>query len=835
MALQRFVVAAAIVLMTLGNAHSANRLALVIGNNDYMQVTDLQKAANDANAIADTLKSVGYEVLVARDATRREMNRQLQLFASRLNPGDEALFYFAGHGVEISGRNYLLPTDIPNASAGQEDFVTAEAIPVDVVLDRIRGRGTRISILIIDACRDNPFPKSGTRSLGGSRGLTRTIAPEGTFIMYSAGVGQTALDRLSDNDANPNSVFTRSLIPLLKQPGMSLIQTARQVRRDVQDLATTVSHDQRPAYYDEVTGDFFFAGRKEESKDAPEPPRQSVNPAAQAWSTIEDTASKAVLEAFIQRFPDSLYADFAKARLKELGQVDVALVSPQPTRQPQPGARAPVDDCDILAAHPEDPDAVVKGTEFDAINPARAIAACSAAVRKYPEEKRFAFQLARAVHATKDYKSAMSAYEALAREGYSAAQNNLGVMYDNGEGVSEDNAEAVKWYRKAADLGNARSQNSLGLMYQHGEGVDRDPAEAMKWYRKAAAQDNADALNNIAVMYDNGEGMPEDDVEAAKWYRLAAEKGSPEARTSLGYMYENGEGVAADINEAVKWYRLAAEQGFAQGQTNLGLMYQNGRGVPQDYAEAAKWYRRAADQGHAQGQTNLAILYDNGQGVPMDDLEAASWYRKAAEQGYDVAQTNLGVMYQNGEGVARDAREAVKWYRLAAEQGFPNAQTNLGVMYENGEGVGKNLSEAVKWYRKAAEQGFANGQYNLGVMYANGTGVARNQREAAKWYQLAADQDEATAQHNLGLMHMNGEGGLAKNDRKAAELISRAIHSSYDFSIKQMEENASAYPKSFRIELQRILSEAGVYNGALDGDFGPATQAAIRKYAGGNG
>ncbi len=834
MALQRLMIAAAFVLMALGNAHSANRLALVIGNNDYLQVTDLQKAANDANAIADTLKGIGYEVLVARDATRREMNRQLQLFASRLNPGDEALFYFAGHGVEISGRNYLLPTDIPNASAGQEDFVTAEAIPVDVVLDRIRGRGTRISILIIDACRDNPFPRSGTRSLGGSQGLTRTIAPEGTFIMYSAGVGQTALDRLSDNDANPNSIFTRSLIPLLKQPGMSLIQTARQVRRVVQDLATTVSHDQRPAYYDEVTGDFFFAGRKEPAKDAAEP-RQSTNPAAQAWSTIEDTASKAVLEAFIKRFPDSLYSDFAKARLKELGQVEVAILSPQPTRQSQPGTRAPVDDCDILAAHPDDPDAVSKGTDFDFINPARAISVCSAAVRKYPDEKRFAFQLARAVHATKDYKSARSAYEELAKEGYSAAQNNLGVMYENGEGVREDVAEAAKWFRLAAEHGHAGAQNSLGLLYQNGNGVAKDPAEALKLYRQAAALNNADAINNIGVMYDNGEGVAEDDEEAFKWYLKAAEMGNAPASTSVGYMLENGEGVAENIAEAVKWYRKAAELGFAQGETNLGLMYEKGRGVAKDPEEAAKWYRKAADQGHAQGQTNLAILYDEGLGVPRDDVEAVKWYRKAADQGNEIAQTNLGVMYQYGEGVKKSATEAVKWYRKAAEQNFPNALTNLGVMYENGEGVAKNLTEAVRLYRKAAEQNFANGQYNLGVMYANGTGVPKDEREAVKWYTRAAEQNEATAQHNLGLMHMNGEGGLAKNDRKAAELISKAIRSSYDFSIKQMEENARAYPKSFRIELQRILSDAGVYKGALDGDFGPATQAAIRRYAGGNG
>lgn len=248
-------------LFGLSSPAAAKRVALVIGNDNYAQVTKLEKAVNDAETIGTTLQDMGFVVLRAQNLSRREMNRQLQQFAAQLDAGDEALFFFAGHGVEIAGRNYLLPTDIPAARPGQEDFVTAEAVPVDQVLDTIRRRGTRVSILILDACRDNPFPKKGTRSLGATRGLARMPAPEGTFIMYSAGVGQTALDGLSDSDPNRNSVFTRSLVPLLQTPGVSLVQTARAVRRDVQKLARTISHDQRPAYYDEVTGDFYFAGR----------------------------------------------------------------------------------------------------------------------------------------------------------------------------------------------------------------------------------------------------------------------------------------------------------------------------------------------------------------------------------------------------------------------------------------------------------------------------------------------------------------------------------------------------------------------------------------------
>ena len=337
-----------LVLACTPSAFAAKRVALVIGNDDYSQVPKLQKAVNDAKAIGTALEGIGFTVLRAENLTRREMNRQLQSFASRLEAGDEAVFFFAGHGVEIAGRNYLLPTDVPAARPGQEDFVKAEAIPVDQVLDTIRSRGTRVSILVLDACRDNPFPKVGTRSLGGSRGLARMPAPEGTFIMYSAGVGQTALDRLSNDDPNPNSVFTRSLIPLMQKPGMSLVQAARAVRRDVQKLAATVPHDQRPAYYDEVTGDFFFAGRGKTPPPAATLQPAPVNPALAAWTAVQDSDSVAVLEEFLKQFPKGIYAELAKARLRKLKETKVAVgIFPKPEAKAEPKPGEEFQDCDI--------------------------------------------------------------------------------------------------------------------------------------------------------------------------------------------------------------------------------------------------------------------------------------------------------------------------------------------------------------------------------------------------------------------------------------------------------------------------------------------------------
>lgn len=235
-----------------------DRYALVIGNDTYENVSVLQKARNDAEAVAAALSSTGFDVTILLDADRRELFRSLNTFVQRLQPGDEAVFYFAGHGVEVEGRNYLLPTNVPAMRPGEERLLTSESLAADDILADMQNSGARVSVLILDACRDNPFPSEGTRSLGRSSGLARLEPPEGAFIMFSAGTGQSALDGLSSDDPNPNSVFTRALLPLLTEPGLPIHQIARRLRREVQGLASSVGHSQRPAYYDEVTGDFFF-------------------------------------------------------------------------------------------------------------------------------------------------------------------------------------------------------------------------------------------------------------------------------------------------------------------------------------------------------------------------------------------------------------------------------------------------------------------------------------------------------------------------------------------------------------------------------------------------
>ena len=181
------------------------------------------------------------------------MKAALRTFSSQVQGGDEVMFFFAGHGVQLGSANYLLPTDIDSESEAQ---VKDEAIQLQRVLDDMTDKKAKFTLAMIDACRDNPFKATG-RNIGG-RGLAPTTAATGQMVVFSAGTGQQALDRLGNNDKNKNGVFTRTFLKEMQKPGLSIDRIIKNVRNEVAELAKTIGHEQVPAIYDQVLGDFYF-------------------------------------------------------------------------------------------------------------------------------------------------------------------------------------------------------------------------------------------------------------------------------------------------------------------------------------------------------------------------------------------------------------------------------------------------------------------------------------------------------------------------------------------------------------------------------------------------
>ena len=241
------------------NPHLAQgKVALVIGNDAYAEMTPLVKAVADARAFRDLLAGKGYEVVYRENATRQDMDLAIAEFLEKVDPGDTATFFYAGHGWSDGEQNYLVGVDAPSiASASVQERIS---IPVqngaNGIVDGLNKSEAALSVVILDACRNNPFASPG-RGIGS--GLAVQEPPRGTFVIYSAGAGQIALDRLSETDPDPNSVFTRTIIPLLAED-RPLIEVVKRVQEDVYDLAQTIGHDQEPAYYDQVRGSPCLTG-----------------------------------------------------------------------------------------------------------------------------------------------------------------------------------------------------------------------------------------------------------------------------------------------------------------------------------------------------------------------------------------------------------------------------------------------------------------------------------------------------------------------------------------------------------------------------------------------
>ena len=308
---------------------AAKRLALVIGNDNYATVPKLKKAVNDASAMAVELRNAGFEVTLHKDLTFRGMVKAVDSFASAITGGDEVVVFFAGHGVQLKSGNYLLPIDIEPESVSE---VEKTAYALDELKDKLTDARPAFSLVIADACRA-PFETKG-RAISGGRGLSPVEPAKGQMVVYSASRGQEALDRLSNTDTNPNSVFTREFIVRMKQPGVRIEDIVREVQDAVEQLAKSVKHEQRPALYNESRGNFYFYGAKASQQNAvapqlapqpsprpPPPPPTAINPDQREddyWNDTKTAGNKEAFEAYINAYPKGRYANLAKANISQL-------------------------------------------------------------------------------------------------------------------------------------------------------------------------------------------------------------------------------------------------------------------------------------------------------------------------------------------------------------------------------------------------------------------------------------------------------------------------------------------------------------------------------------
>ena len=239
-------------------ANSKRRVALVIGNGDYA-TSPLRNPANDARAMAGALRGLGFEVILGTDMDQGQMKRAIIRFGRQLEKGGVGLFYYAGHGVQVDGRNYLVPV---GSRIKYEEEVEVEAVDANYVLARMAAARNHLNIVILDACRDNPFARSFRTS---GKGLAQMTAPRGTFIAYATGPGSVAAD-----GSGSHSYYTQALLKQMRQPGRSLEKVFKRVRAEV---LTATNGVQVPWESSSVVGDFYFSPGGDGIVPTPEPAR----------------------------------------------------------------------------------------------------------------------------------------------------------------------------------------------------------------------------------------------------------------------------------------------------------------------------------------------------------------------------------------------------------------------------------------------------------------------------------------------------------------------------------------------------------------------------------
>lgn len=316
-----------------GAALADKRVALIVGNSAYVNIPRLENPRNDAKLIADTLRTLGFTLVGGNaqlDLDKEGLDRAVQEFGGQLQGADVALFYYAGHGIGIRGTNFLVPV---SANPIREADVDFQMLDSNLVLRQMEGAGAKLNIVILDACRNNPFSGRGLRS--SNSGLSQMQAPEGTMISFATQPGNVALD-----GADGNSPYTTALAAAMRKPGLDIFRTFNEVGLAVS--AATAGAQKPFLTSSPIQGEFFFGPPNPAAQAAVAAIAAPSQPdlALQAWSVIQNSTSVAVVEDFIRQFSTTPYGSMARARLDELRKSQVAVAAPPQVAAPSAPAAA---------------------------------------------------------------------------------------------------------------------------------------------------------------------------------------------------------------------------------------------------------------------------------------------------------------------------------------------------------------------------------------------------------------------------------------------------------------------------------------------------------------
>ncbi len=299
------------------------RHALVVGNTTYQNVTSLKNPANDAKSMAAELRRLQFDVVALNNLSRRDLARAIDQFTSKLASGDFGFFYFAGHGLQVQNKSYIVPVDYTPAT---EADVPYDTYPAEQLRDKMEYSSARLRVIVLDACRNNPFRGRYRNTNAGLAAMGSNA--EGTYIAYATADNDVA----DDNPDGTNGLFTRYLIEALRTPGLDLKGIFERTKEAVYTASAALGRRQRPFTYDGVIGRFFFAPPV-----APPPPDTAAMELA-LWNAVEKENVASLYKEYLDRYPNGQFASVARLRLAR-----EAPPKPAPSRPSIDPARPVVD------------------------------------------------------------------------------------------------------------------------------------------------------------------------------------------------------------------------------------------------------------------------------------------------------------------------------------------------------------------------------------------------------------------------------------------------------------------------------------------------------------
>lgn len=478
-------------------AQSEKRLALIIGNSQYSS-GELKNAVNDANKVSAKLKTLGFDVILKTNATNQIMGEAINDFTNKASSYDVALFYYAGHGIQSEGSNYLIPVN--DNMIEKESDIEYNSQNVNRILRRLEDSGCKLKILILDACRNNPFERSWHRSVA-SKGLAFLTAPDGTLIAYATSPGSVA----DDGGNAQNSPYTTAFLQTLDNANLSILEFFNEVGGLVR---RNTNNKQTPwVSTSPIEGNFKFNQAK-------------------AVETKKDITFNLFPSYATIKFGNTTYEN-GKTLIFNIGATYSYTVEAE-------GYQSQSGKFTVGQSTASSMSITLHKNTSAATSTTRMAQLQNNSTVTTKSDISTLLAMGDQYYNEKDYPQAIIFYIKTANQGNAHAQTRLGNCYNDGLGVKVDYAQAAYWYQKAANQEYALAQLYLGVLYHAGAGVKQDYNKAIDLYTKAANQGNAQAQYNLGYCYDNGEGVMQNSDTAKDWYKKAASQGHEEAKKALG-------------------------------------------------------------------------------------------------------------------------------------------------------------------------------------------------------------------------------------------------------------------------------------------------------------